>query len=146
MGKHINDNERKHYEAALAVNAPISAIRNRVLVIQIREEDELITDELMSIPGLQGRDIIQKGGLYIPAEAKKNLKENEVVKAVIKSIGPKVDPEIGFQLNDLVLVFPNVFETMIKLDGFDYFVYGDADIVAKYDSSSEDIYDTSRMD
>jgi len=145
---HIKDTERKHYEAALAVKAPITALRNRVLVIQIREEQELIKDERMSIPGLEGRNIIQHGDLYIPAEAKEkgSLKENDVVKGLIKSLGPAVDEKTGIALNDLVLVFPNVFETKITMDGFDYFVYSEYDLVAKFDTDSEDIHDISRMD
>jgi hypothetical protein len=144
----IKDTERKHYEAALAVKPPIAALRNRVLVIQIREEQDLIKDDRMSIPGLQGRDIVKHGDLYIPAEAKEkgSMKENDVVKGLIKSIGPAVGESTGIALHDLVLVFPNVFETKISIDGFDYFVYSEYDLVAKFDASAEDIYDHSRMD
>lgn len=127
----ITDKERKSYEQAIAAVPPIEALLNRVLVIQIREEDEVVED--LKIPGFEMGNMTKVGSIIMPTSTKEKMKnENETVKAVVKSVGPNIDgrkPEVS--INELVMVFPSVFETKFTFDGIDYFSYSERDLVAR---------------
>ena len=133
----IAQNEKNSYEKAIDVKCPLLAGVNRVLVIQIRPEyNEEIVEE-NQVP------VIQHGQLWLPKHAVAATEKsggidgkNEVVKAIIKSVGPIIGND-GIlnegptkDIGSLVYVFPSVFETMITLDGFDYMSYSNRDIVA----------------
>ncbi len=142
----ITDKERKHYDEIINTTCPMEALVGRVVIVQVREEDELA--EQMNIPGLAGRDVIKVGGLYIPKESKENIRDCEVVKAVVKSIGPTRDGSIPpYKINDLVLVLPHTFETILKTEKLDYFVYGYSDMIVKITKVEQaDIYCDKAMD
>ena len=139
MNKLITEKEKKHYDQIMALKeSPISAGINRVLVIQIREEDEVA--EHIEIPGFQsGEEYVIQGSFVIPKSSKAKMKnENETVKAVVKSVGvsTSIVNATGKESfiypieGDIVFVFPNVFETMITIDGVDYMSYSERDLVA----------------
>lgn len=140
----INEKEKANYQKALNVEAPIAALLNRVIVIQIREEEKELKDKTLFTPfagegGFGGTNAtlveIGTGGLVafknVLEREKKEDKEHIVVKAIVKSVGPLIDKERQgcVKVNDLVYVFPSVFETMITIDGTDYFSYGERDLV-----------------
>lgn len=127
----INEKERVHYDKVMATAPPVQAGLNRVLVVQIREEDEVV--ENIQIPGFEMGAMTRVGSIVMPKSSKEKMKdENETVKGVIKSIGPNIDrghvPSV--KIGDLVMVFPSVFETKMTFDGVDYFVYSERDLVA----------------
>lgn len=130
MSTIINPLQRKSYERALQQECPINALVNRVLVIQIREEDEKM--EHVSVAGVFNGNTVNVGGIILPAESKEKMTaKNEVVVAVVKSVGPTSDGHVpAVKVNDVVFVFPNVFETKISIDDIDYFSYGERDCVA----------------
>lgn len=130
----LAENQINNCKKAIEVSCPINAKIGRVLVIQIQheyEEGEQTTESLVPV--------IKKGDLWLPkhsiaaTEAKNGLDtSNEVVPAIIKSIGANADgsfPE-NLAINELVYVFPSVFETKISIEGTDYMAYSHRDIVA----------------
>ena len=127
----ITEKEQPHYDKVMAATPPVQAGLNRVLVVQVREQDERVED--MDIPGLMPGDMLTKqGSIYIPKTSKEKMKneDNETVKGVVKSVGPNVDGRKPFvAVGDLVMVFPSVFETKMTFDGIDYFVYSERDLV-----------------
>jgi co-chaperonin GroES (HSP10) len=127
----ITEKEKKHFDIALEAVPPIEALINRVLVTQIREEDEKV--ENISIPGFETSTYVKVGSIAMPRSSKEKLKdENETVLALVKSVGPRSDGSTpSVQVGDLVFVFPSVFETKFTFDGVDYFSYGERDLVAK---------------
>lgn len=131
MNTLITEKEKKHYDQIMELrDSPINAGINRVLVIQIREEDEVVED--IKIPGFDMGKMTKIGSIVMPASSKEKMKdENEVVKGVVVSIGPCTENiDLPFKPADTVLVFPSVFETKMSFEGFDYFSYSQRDIVA----------------
>jgi co-chaperonin GroES (HSP10) len=125
----INEKELKSYNAAIAADCPIKALVNRVIVIQLIEE-ELPLDELAGGINLPPTDKLDSG-IFILKSTKVKEAENKTVKAVVKSVGPTNDGRVPtISANDIVFVFPSVFETLIHIDNADYFVYSERDIVA----------------
>ena len=147
MTKLITEKERKHFEKIMeSKDSPIQAGINRILVIQIREEDEVA--EHIEIPGFQsGEEYVKQGSFIIPKSSKEKMKEeNDVVKAVVISVGVSTDNIVlPFQPLDIVFVFPSVFETKMTFNGLDYFSYSQRDIVA-IEPFTIDLRDQHMMD
>lgn len=142
MTKLITEKERKHYNRILeSRTSPIEAGINRVLVIQIREEDE--TSEQIDIPGFYMGEVKKVGSILMPGSSKERLKdEHETVKAVVVSVGPSTETLIiPFKPLDIVFVFPSVFETKMTFEDLDYFSYSQRDIVAVDPFKIEITYD-----
>lgn len=123
------------YKKAIEQKCPVNAGINRLLLIQIREADEQV--ENLQVSGIVGAGqfnagAVKIGSIYVPKESKETITaKNEVVKAVVKSVGPTHDGrDSQYKENDFVLVFPSVFETKVVLDDVDYFSYSERDIVA----------------
>lgn len=134
MSAIIKYNERTSYEKAAKAKCPVNPGIGRIYVTQLREEDEKV--ERMQIEGIPGvghfnQGAVKVGNIYVPKESKEKVTaENEVVKGVVKAVGPTHDGhECVYKVGDLVLVFPSVFETKLRFDGVDYFSYSERDIV-----------------
>lgn len=142
----INEKEKIHYDKVMKATPPVQAGLNRVMVVQIREEDEVV--ECISIPGLPAQTLSKVGSILMPKETKEKMKsESETVKGVVKSVGLNVDGRTPFvAVGDLVMVFPSVFETKMTFDGIDYFVYSERDLVALETPLPIDMEEVHKMD
>ena len=142
----ITEKEKLHYDKVMATTPPVQAGLNRVLVVQIREEAEVV--ECISIPGLPQQNLTKIGSILMPQSTKDKMKdESETVKGVVKSVGLNVDGRKPFvKVGDLVMVFPSVFETKMTFDGIDYFVYSERDLVALETELPVDMEEVHKMD
>lgn len=128
----IAESEVNSYKKAIAAKCPITALKNRVLVIQLRKEFE--TEKVEG----HGFEVVKEGKLWLPKNAledkeigKSSGNEHATVKAIVKSLGhTKEGPIDCVEINDIVFVFPGVFETIITIDGNDYFSYSEYDLLA----------------
>lgn len=132
--------ERKSYDSAVKANCPYNPGIGRVYITQLRPESEKAENiQITGIPGVGhfNSGAVKIGNIYVPKESKEQITaENEVVKGIVKAVGPTHDGhEPHIKVGDLVLVFPSVFETKIKVDDIDYFSYSERDIVGSIEAS-----------
>ena len=142
----FKENEKESLAAARAAICPLIPGLDRVIVIQIQEKVEKVTldggVELSAsktdggILLLQGSENTYTSGNNFNSEM--HLSDSKTpVKAVLKAVGKKASSQTAYTVGEeptpaignTVYVFPNVFEAKTTIDGVDYMVYHERDIV-----------------
>jgi co-chaperonin GroES (HSP10) len=104
-------------EQAQAVKMPIEAMLDTVLVIHIAEPEKQ-----------------KKSDLYIPEHVQEQMtiSENLLVKGLVKSVGPRRDgTEPYAKVGDVCYVFPGGFGARIVVDGVEYLLYSERDLLTR---------------
>lgn len=102
---------------AMSFNVPIDALLDTVIVVHISEKEKE-----------------KPSGIYVPEHIKEQMSiaDNHLVKALVKSVGTnKEGRKPVVDVHDVVYVYPGGFGAKIIIDGIEYLVYAERDMVAK---------------
>lgn len=110
------------YDQMLDVECPYQAIGDRVIVVQIENEESKK----------------KKSSIYIPDHVKRSMEEAEnfIVPSIVKSVG-KNSSETSFEIpgtlepNDIVYTYPGGYEAKLVKNNIEYLIFSRRDILLK---------------
>ena len=116
------EKSKPSYDDMVDVICPYTAMGDRVIAIQIDNEDVKK----------------KKSSIYIPDHVKKSMEEAEnfIVPAIVKSVGSahnesNYDLSALLEVNDVIYTYPGAYEAKLTVGGIEYMIFSRRDVLMK---------------